>query len=99
MAAVRRAVVIAMLAIWCFPAASVAKSEPTPPLAPPVLPATAAPAADGTRPDTTSEAAALRARERQAGDLEDWRGGQGVFVYVGGGLLLILVAVLLLVLI
>ena len=99
MAALRRAVVIALLAIWCFPAVSLAKSEPMRPLAPPTLPAATAPAADGNRPDTTSEAAALRARERQAGDLEDWRGGRGVFFYVGSGLLLILIAVLLLVLI
>jgi hypothetical protein len=95
MAAFRRAVVVALLAIWVFPAVGAARAETAAP-APPLAPATWAPRGGA---QATRETAELGARERQAQDLQDWSGGEGVFFYVGSGLLLVLIVVLLLVII
>ena len=94
-------VVAALLAIWCFPAISQAKSlaaDPAP--LPSVVTSTRAPvAAETTAPSTEStEAAQLAQREHQAQNLQDYKGGAAV-VYVGSGVLLVVVIVLLILLI
>jgi len=103
MAAFRRAVVVALLAIWSFPAVSVARPAPAGPAPlPEVATAAATPPSQTlarTGGGSSAEAAKLGTREKQARDLEDWRGGGNVFFYVGSGLLLVLIVVLLLVLI
>jgi hypothetical protein len=99
MNAIRRVVVAALLAVWCFPAVSLAKSEPTQP----------APAAQmatrGTTPGTSqtgqpatsnAETEDLAAREKQAPELQDFKGGAAI-VIGGGALLVILVLLVLLV--
>jgi hypothetical protein len=93
-------VVAALLAIWCFPAISQAKSlaaDPAP--LPSVVTSTRAPVAETTAPATQStEAAQFAQREHQAQNLQDYKGGAAV-VYVGSGVVLVLVIVLLILLI
>jgi hypothetical protein len=98
MGALRRGVVIALLAVWFFPATSLAAPEPA---SPDVETTTAASGIRGTERPSAVETAELGAREREAQDLQDWRGGQelGVYFYVGSGLLLALIVVLMVVLI
>jgi hypothetical protein len=87
--ALRRAVVIVLLGVWCFPATG--WSAPTAPVH------RAAPSAQES-PGTSaaSEAAALAARERQAPALQNFEGG-GVSIYIGSGVLAVVVIVLLLI--
>jgi len=104
MAAFRRVVVVAVLAIWCFPSVSLAKSEPVGPVplreAGTSAPAPSARATPRTDRGSPAEAVELGAREKQSRNLEDWKGGGGsVYFYIGSGLLLVLIVVLLLVLI
>ena len=49
-------------------------------------------------PSTDSEAASLATRERQARNLQDFKGG-GVTIYIGSGVLLIVLIILLILLI
>ena len=98
MVVVRRVVVVALLAIWCFPAVSLARSEPVGQFTTATRGAPTAPAAS-PRGAASDEASELAARERDARDLADWSGGQGVYFWIGSGLLLVLIVVLLLVLI
>jgi hypothetical protein len=101
MAAIQRAVVIALLAVWCFPAVSAAKTtEPTGPAPLPALVTeTAARTPAAARTTSALEAAQLAAREKQAQDLQNFKGGEGVYIYMGSGVLLVAVIILLLVLI
>jgi hypothetical protein len=93
---IRRMVVAVLLAVWCFPAVSSARSlppEPAPPaLSTPKTGATSAPAPGG------ADAENLAAREQQARDLQDFKGG-GVYIYLGSGALLVIVIILLILLI
>jgi hypothetical protein len=97
MTTMRRVVVFVLLAVWSFPATSLAKPEPapSPPLAArvgktlPVGPADDAP---------STEAASLAAREAASGPLQDFRGG-GVVVYIGSGVLLVALIILIILLI
>ncbi|HVZ89679.1 MAG TPA: hypothetical protein VHG72_22140 [Polyangia bacterium] len=91
MITLRRLVVVILLGVWSFPATGLA----TPP--PAVFPAarTATPAARNNPADAESEA--LTAREKKSPALQDFKGG-GVSIYIGSGVLLVLVIILLLVL-
>ena len=93
MTAIRRLVVAMLLAIWCFPAVTLAKPLPTPSsdVASRAAPGAAAAAS------TQTEESALSARENQSPDLQNFRGG-GVYIYMGGGVVLILLIILLIVL-
>ena len=95
MNAIKRAVVVALLSVWCFPAVSLAKPEPAQPAPlPAVVTSTAAP---GARTARSTEARQLAAREQQAQDLQDFKGGEGyVSIYIGSGVLLVAVIILLL---
>jgi hypothetical protein len=91
-------VVAALLAIWFFPAVSLAQPAPADPAPLPAVvtearaPVAAQPAA------TNGEAARLAQRERQSPNLQDYKGGAAV-IYVGSGVLLVVVIVLLLLLV
>lgn len=97
MTLIKRIVVAALLAVWCFPAAGFAKTEPVNP------PAITAPiGATGTtqaRAQST-EAASLATREKQAQtqNLTDFKGG-AVYVYLGSGAVLVLVIILIILLV
>lgn len=105
MQAIKGLVVAALLAVWCFPAVSLAKPEPA---APPALPQVVTSRSAGTAAAETtgamqgaasSEAAQLAQREQQAQDLQNYRGGEGVYIYLGSGVLVVLVVILLILLI
>jgi 3-oxoacyl-ACP reductase-like protein len=106
MTAFRRVVVALLLSVWAFPAVSWAKAEASaPPVAAPrpAAPRPAAPpaAATGTGLPGLAQAvqlAALAAREKQARELQDFRGGESVSIYIGGGALTVVAIILLIVL-
>ncbi|HXT94660.1 MAG TPA: hypothetical protein VN853_00060 [Polyangia bacterium] len=94
---IRGIVVAALLAVWCFPAVSSAKtlapdSKPLPAL---ITESSAVPAAQR---GSAAEAPNLAAREQQSRELQDFKGG-AVAVYVSSGVLLVAVIVLLLLLV
>jgi hypothetical protein len=96
---IRGVVVAVLLSVWCFPALSSAKTlaaEPAP-LPAAVTERSAAPAAPATG-ETANEGAGLAAREQQAPDLQDWKGG-AVAIYVSSSVLLVAVIVLLVLLV
>ncbi len=94
----RRLVVAALLAVWFFPSASFANSEPvTPPVASTPM-AQMAPTAATSPPSASAEVASLAAREKQAQNLTDFKGG-AVYVYLGSGVVLVLVIILLILLV
>jgi hypothetical protein len=99
MKALQRLVVLVLLGVWAFPAVSQAKPNPAPaPAAETSAPARRAPA-DSAAPASPAESAALAKREQQSKQAQDFRGGQeGVSIYIGSGVLLVAVIVLLLVL-
>ena len=102
MNAIRHIVVAALLAVWSFPAMALAKNEPaSPPPLPALVTSTAAPGAAEQRAAEKDAAARYAARDQQAQqqNLQDWKGGEGVSIYVGSGVLLVLVVVLLILLI
>ena len=89
--ALRRGVVIVLLGVWFFPAtgltappAPIHRSDPS--------------AQEVARSPGASEAASLAARERQTPALQNFEGG-GVSIYIGSGVLLVLVIILLIILI
>jgi hypothetical protein len=93
---IRGIVIATLLAVWCFPAAGVAKT----PAAPAPWPAPAA-AVSNTRAAVATDApgpTSLAAREAQSRELQDFRGGSGVYVYIGSGALTVALIVLLIVL-
>jgi hypothetical protein len=94
---IRGIVIATLLAVWSFPAVSSAKTPPV--SSPGIERAAAPPEARPPRPATDSEAASLAARQSRSRALEDFRGGSGVYIYVGSGVLLVLVIVLLIVLV
>jgi hypothetical protein len=99
MTAIKRAVVVALLAVWSFPAVSFAKSEAQDPAPlPAAVTETTAARGGAAQSSGSAETAQLAAREKQAQDLQNYKGGEGVYVYVGSGVLLVLVIVLLLIL-
>jgi len=94
MKSLQRVVVAVLLGVWCFPAVSSAEPlrAPTAEVAsrPPVAPGPA-------QPSTAAEQAALAAREKQATDLQDFKGG-GVSIYIGSGAAVVLLIILLIIL-
>jgi len=99
---VRTAVVFATLfAVWCFPMVSSAKALSEPAAPAPMFaraPTTATTAGTAATPASASEAASLATREQQARDLQDFKGG-GVSIYIGSGVLFIVLIILLILLI
>jgi len=93
---IRGIVIATLLAVWCFPAVSAAKT-PAPP-APPIETAAALSNTRAAAATDGSEATALASREARSRDLQDFRGGSGVYIYVGSGVLLVVVIILLVVL-
>jgi hypothetical protein len=94
---IRRLVVAALLTVWCFPAVSAAKSLP--PVAAAQAPATAASNVQATATESDAQATeSLAARERQAPDLQNFKGGRA-YIYLSSGALLIIIIVLLILLV
>lgn len=93
---IRGIVIATLLAVWSFPAVSSAKP---PSASSPGIAQAAAPSDDGpARGATDAEAARLASREARSRELENFRGGAGVSIYLGSGVLLAVVIVLLIVL-
>ena len=97
---IRRLVVGVLLAVWCFPALSQAAPNPNEGKLPAAVTETAAQRtpAQRTQAPASSEAQKLSQRERQTPDLQDFKGG-GVYIYMGSGVLLVAVIILLILLI
>ncbi len=97
---IRAGVIATLLGVWCFPMVSSAKalsSEPESPAAMIVRAGTTGRTTTAT-PAHASEAASLATREQQTRNLQDFRGG-GVTIYIGSGVLLIVLIILLILLI
>ena len=99
---IRGLVVGVLLAVWCFPALSSAKALPPPPVTPPALVATGTTEtgtnAASSAASSNAQSASFAQRERQASNLQDFKGGSAV-VFVGSGTVLVLLIVLLILLI
>ena len=101
---IRGLVVGVLLAVWCFPALSSAKALPPPPVTPPALVATGTTetgtnaASSSGASSTNAQSASFAQRERQASNLQDFKGGSAV-IFIGSGTVLILLIVLLILLI
>ena len=96
---IRGLVVGVLLAVWCFPALSSAKSLPPEPAQPPAFAATETTETGTSAASSTgSESGGLAQREQQARNLQDFKGGSAV-IFVGSGTVLILLIVLLILLI
>ena len=96
---IRAGVIATLLGVWCFPMVSSAKavaSEPAPLAA--IVNGVGTTGGPGATPSSDSEAANLSTREQQARNLEDFKGG-GVTIYIGSGVLLIVLIILLIILI
>lgn len=87
----QRFVVVALLAVWMFPAVSLAK--PRPAASAEVDPHTS-PTSSPRQPPADDEAATFAAREQQSRNLENFKGG-GLYIYMGSGAVLVLLIVLL----
>ena len=94
MKSIQRLVIAVLLGIWCVPAASFA--APLRPSA--AVGSRASSGASPAQPSHQTEGAALGAREKEAQDLQNFRGG-GAYVYIGGGATFVLVLILLILLI
>jgi hypothetical protein len=98
MTTINRLVVLALLAVWSFPAVSFAKPEPaSPPPLPAIVTSTAAPGPTEARASERAEAAQLAAREKQGQPAQDFKGGEGAYIYVGGGMVTVVLLIVLLV--
>ncbi len=88
----RKLIVVTLLGVWSFPAVSMAR-----PVAESGTPAEstralgAVPATTERSEGSTSEAEDLQAREKQAPELQEFRGGA---VYIGGAALVLLIVLL-----
>jgi len=97
---IRAGVIATLLGVWCFPMVSSAKalsSEPEP-LSATVTRTTGTTDSSAAPSPRGSEAASLATREQQARSLQDFKGG-GVTIYIGSGVLLIVLIILLILLI
>ena len=91
----RKLIVLTLLGVWSFPAVGLAKpvaAASTPAESTRVL--GAAPATTERSEASTSEADDLQAREKQASELQNFRGG--AVVYIGGAALVLLIVLLVL---
>ena len=102
---IRAGVIATLLAVWCFPMVSSAKALSSQPesLAAMVTRAgttaqTGMTECSAATPQSGSEAASLATREQQTRNLQDFRGG-GVTIYIGSGVLLVVLIILLILLI
>jgi hypothetical protein len=95
---IRGTVFATLLTVWCFPMVSSAKALSSEPPAPVAAFGRAGRADSAATPSSGSEAASLASREQQSRDLQDFRGG-GVTIYIGSGVLLIVLIILLILLI
>lgn len=89
---IRGLVVAVLLGVWAFPAVSSAKTAPEP--APSSAPASPSSAPVATAPVESARTTSLAAREQQAKDLQDYKGGSGVAIYASSGAILVAVIVL-----
>ena len=96
---IRATVVATLLAVWCFPMASSAKALSSEPESPAAM-VTRAGTSESTAatPSRDPETASLATREQQTRNLQDFRGG-GVTIYIGSGVLLIVLIILLILLV
>lgn len=96
---IRGTVLATLLTVWCFPMVSSAKALASEPPAPAAAVARAGTAAGSVATSSGgSEATSLATREQQARELQDFRGG-GVTIYIGSGVLLIVLIILLILLV
>ena len=87
MNAIRRLVVATLLAVWCFPAVS---SANPPPRAPAPI---AAESGSPIHSNSGTEIGRLAAREQQARQLQDFKGGRAIIL--GSSVVVVLLVVLL----
>jgi hypothetical protein len=90
----RTAVIAVLLAIWSFPAVSLAAPPPSPPAATQQV----APAPVTQKQAAETEAAEMAQREQQTADLQDFKGG-AVYLYFGSGVALVLLIILIVLLV
>ena len=92
---IRVGVIATLLSVFCFPMVSSAKAASSEPesLAAMVTRAATTGRSTATAPNS-SESASLQAREQQARDLQDFKGG-GVSIYIGSGALFIALIIIL----
>jgi hypothetical protein len=91
---IRGLVVAVLLGVWAFPAVSSAKTAPDP--APISAPASTAPAPAAS--DEGARTTSLAAREQQAPNVQDFRGG-AVAIYASSGAVLVAVIILIILLV
>jgi hypothetical protein len=94
---IRGIVIATLLTVWCFPAVSSARTPPTP--APQIEQIAATTNGRPAGPAADAETSSLAAREAQARELQGFRGGSGVYIYVGSGALVVVLVVLLILII
>jgi hypothetical protein len=92
---IRRVIVATLLAVWCFPAVSMANPAPGKPV--PAIAQATSTVATASGETGGAEAETLAAREQKARELQDFRGG-GAYVYIGSGTVLVVLVVVLIVL-
>lgn len=95
MTAIRRLVVATLLAVWCFPAVSMARPATAAPA--PLAAAPASPAPAPSAENSGRETGTLAAREAQARELQDFKGGR-VYVVLGSSVIVVVLVVLLILL-
>ena len=95
MTAIRRVVIATLLAIWCFPAASMASPSPRAPA--PVSAQAGSPVPASAAQTSATESGTLASREEQAKQLQDFKGGR-VYVVIGSGVLVVVLVVILILL-
>jgi hypothetical protein len=96
---IRAAVFATLLGVWCFPMVSSAKALSSEPQSPASMVSRSGPTGgSASTPSSDSEATSLATREQQARNLQDFKGG-GVTIYIGSGVLLIVLIILLILLI
>ena len=99
---IRAGVIATLLGVWCFPMVSSAKALSSESASGAALVTNISKAGTTGGPEATpssdSEAASLATREQHARNLQDFRGG-GVTIYIGSGVLLIVLIILLILLI
>jgi len=98
-ATLHRAIVVALLAVWIFPAAGFARSNDSFQTAPPAASesnTTAGRTGAAAKEEAPTPAQQFAERERQSRGVEDFRGGEAS-IYIGGGAVTVLLLILLIV--
>lgn len=93
---IRGIVIATLLTVWSFPAVSSARTPPAPA---PQIEQIAAVTNGRPAGPADAETSGLAAREAQARELQGFRGGSGVYIYVGSGALVVVLVVLLILLV